>query len=149
MTTTEKPARREKRTNVWIGATSVSLLVYAGFIALSVMQPWAVWIAILAAAAAVAVVFAVFWMASLDEAAQQAHYVAWYWGGSAGLVVSMLVFLALMPQMLRPEGLAGAFAVVPGMTPASVGFLAGLLLGVVPAVLGDVIWWIALWRRRG
>lgn len=39
------------------------------------------------------------WMSSIDEAAQEAHKWAWYWGGSGGLAVGgVLVIMAGLPQ---------------------------------------------------
>ena len=39
------------------------------------------------------------WMRSIDEAAQEAHKSAWYWGGSAGMAVGgvLLVIAAAQP----------------------------------------------------
>lgn len=39
------------------------------------------------------------WMTSIDEAAQEAHKWAWYWGGSGGMAVGgVLVIMASLPQ---------------------------------------------------
>lgn len=142
--TIERSTRREKRTMLWIAATMLSLLLYAGLAVFSLFQPWAIWAAM--AAAAVALGFGAMWAASLDEAAQQAQYVSWYWGGSAGLGFSVLVFLAIMPHMQQPEALASAFG---GMQfSAGLGFAAGFLLGIVPLVLGYVISWAVISIRR-
>ena len=38
------------------------------------------------------------WMRSIDEAAQEAHKSAWYWGGSAGLAIGgVALILAMLP----------------------------------------------------
>ena len=39
------------------------------------------------------------WMSSIDEAAQEAHKWAWFWGGSGGMAVGgVLVIMASLPQ---------------------------------------------------
>lgn len=39
------------------------------------------------------------WMKSLDEAAQEAHKWSWYWGGSVGMAVGMvLILVGSLPQ---------------------------------------------------
>ncbi|WP_313002893.1 hypothetical protein [Brevundimonas sp.] len=39
------------------------------------------------------------WMRSIDEAAQEAHKWAWFWGGSSGMAVGgVFVILASLPQ---------------------------------------------------
>lgn len=148
MTTTEKQIPREKRTQLWIIATALSLLVYGALVTLSLFQPWALWLAM--AVAVVGVGFGVLWVVSLDEAAQHAHYVSWYWGGSLGLGFAALILLAMTPHMLRPGGLTPAFDVLPGMNVApTLGFMAGYMLGVLPPVLGYLIWWGVISLRRG
>ncbi len=141
MPATIRPAgRRMKRKTLFIIATSVSMLVYLVLLPLSQMQPWLVWPAL--TAALLGIVFAGFWMSSIDEAAQQAHYIAWFWGGSVGLLVSMLVFVT---AVLRPE----TFAPVLSMLGASRTFAAGIAVGIIPPVLIYAVWWAVLWLRRG
>lgn len=149
MTTTQidKRSNREKRKSLGMIGTAVCLVVYGAFLSQTLDHAWAIWLAI--AAAVAMVLFAVVWVAALDEAAQQAHYVAWYWGGSAGLAISVLVFLALLPTMLNPVALEAPLARLPVAMGTSFGFLVGFVLGVVPATLGYVIWWVAVWMRRG
>ncbi len=131
---------RMKRKTLYIAATAICMLAYVGLVLASAAQSWLVWPAL--ALALLAIVFACFWMASLDEAAQQAHYIAWYWGGSAGLIVSMLAFVTVM---LRPAAFAETLAPLGGDET----FAAGIVVGVLPAVIGYAIWWAVLWRRRG
>lgn len=46
-----------------------------------------------------AVGFGARWMKSIDEAAQEAHKWSWYWGGSVGMAVGMvLILLGTLPQ---------------------------------------------------
>jgi hypothetical protein len=137
---------REKRITRSI-ATAVTLLaLYTLLVIGSLFQPWLIVPAIVAALASV--IAAVFWMRALDEAKQQAHYVAWYWGGSAGLTFSMLGFLALLPLMLQPDAFQRAFTLAPELPPGTLIFLAGFSLGAFPAGIGYLIWWAAIWARR-
>jgi len=133
-------SRRMQRKTLYIIATFVSMLAYAVLLTFSDTQPLLIWPAL--AAALLGIVFACLWVTSLDEVALQAHYVAWFWGGNAGLLVSMLVFVAaaLSPQVFEPM----LSALGAGET-----FVAGIVVGVVPAVIGYAIWWAVLWLRRG
>ena len=63
--------------------------------------PWLLAMAI--AFALVAIIFAFLWVRALDEAKQQAHYIAWYWGGSAGLGFSALVLVGFLPFIVQPD----------------------------------------------
>ena len=140
MFSTARPAKRMKRKTLYIIATAVSMLAYALLLVLSNAAPWLVWPAI--GAAVLGIVFACFWVVSLDEAAQQAHYISWFWGGSAGLVVSMLMFVAVA---LRPEAFEPALA---ELTSANA-FAGGIVFGILPPTVGYSIWWVVLWLRRG
>jgi hypothetical protein len=140
MTSNARPAKRMKRKTLYILATLISIFVYTALVVFSHSQPWLVWPAM--AVALVSVVFACFWMVALDEAAQQAHYISWYWGGSAGLLLSMLLFVAVV---LRPE----AFEPILAELGVSYAFAGGIALGLLPPTIGYVIWWIVLWLRRG
>jgi hypothetical protein len=134
------PKSRMKRKTLYIAATMLAMLAYAVLLLLANEQSWLVWPAL--GAALLGVVFACLWVTSLDEAAQQAHYIAWFWGGNAGLLASMLVFLAVV---LRPHAFEGWLS---GLGASDI-FGAGIVLGVVPAVLGYGLWWAVLWLRRG
>jgi hypothetical protein len=128
-----------KRKTHYLIATVVSVAAYGVLTVLSRGQPWLVWPAFGALVAIL--VFACLWMAALDEAAQQAHYIAWYWGGSAGIGVSML---ALITVVLRPDALAPLLS--PFSAPET--FAAGIMCGLMPPAVGYAIWWGALWLRR-
>jgi hypothetical protein len=140
MTSNARPAKRMKRKTLYIIATCISMLAYAALLVLSNAEPWLVWPAM--AAAVLGIVFACFWVVALDEAAQQAHYISWFWGGSAGLVVSMLMFVAVA---LRPEAFEPALSELG----ASSSFAAGIVFGIIPPTVGYAIWWVVLWLRRG
>ncbi len=140
MTSNPPRARRMKRKTLYIAATCACILVYGVFVALADAQPWLIWPAI--GMMLLSMVFACFWMAALDEAAQQAHYIAWYWGGTAGIMVSMLLFVAVA---LRPA----AFEPVLAVLGVPYSFAAGIAAGLLPPSLGYAIWWAVLWLRRG
>jgi hypothetical protein len=140
MTSNGRPAKRMKRKTLYIIATGVSMLAYAVLLVFSNAAPWLVWPAM--AAAVMGIVFACFWVVALDEAAQQAHYISWFWGGSAGLLVSMLMFVAVA---LRPE----AFEPALSKLGAANAFAGGIAFGVLPPTIGYAIWWVVLWLRRG
>lgn len=137
--TTKAPARMKRKT-IYIAATLISIAVYTAFVVLSRSEPWLIWPAI--GVALLSVVFACFWMIGLDEAAQQAHYISWFWGGSAGLLVAML---ALVAVVLRP----GAFEPFLGELGLANSFAAGIVVGLIPPTIGYAIWWVVLWLRRG
>ena len=135
-----RPASRMKRKTFYIGATSASMIAYVGLMLASHTQPWLIWPGL--AAAILSMIFACFWVATLDEAAQQAHYIAWFWGGNAGLLISVLGLIAVA---LQPA----AFDPVLSALGAPRSFAAGIAFGVLPPVIGYAIWWAVLWMRRG
>lgn len=140
MTTRVRPARRMKRKTLYIVATVAFLVLYGLFVMLSGEQPWLIWPGL--GAMLVSTVFACLWMTTLDEAARQAHYISWFWGGSAGLMVSLLLLVA---AVLRPE----AFETMLAPLDVTHSFTAGIVCAVAPATFGYLIWWIVLWLRRG
>jgi uncharacterized membrane protein YfcA len=139
MTSTARP-KRMKRKTLYIIATTACIAAYAALVLLSHIQAWLIWPAL--ALALLSVVLACLWMVALDEAAQQAHYISWFWGGSAGLLFSMLILVAVV---LRPE----AFHAFMAEIGPSYSFAAGIMAGLLPPTIGYVIWWIMLWLRRG
>jgi hypothetical protein len=74
----------------------------------------------------------------LDEAAREAHKWAWYWGGSAGLVAVLALFLLGDRgfDIVASLGLTNSF---------ESGIKAVLLLEVVSYLLAWAYWWL---RRR-
>ena len=140
MSANARPAKRMKRKTLYIIATFVSMVGYGALLVLSHAQPWLVWPAL--GFALLGMVFACFWVVALDEAAQQAHYIAWFWGGNAGLLLSMMVFVA---AVLAPQAFEPVLSVLGGDET----FAAGIVVGVLPAVIGYAIWWAVLWLRRG
>jgi hypothetical protein len=142
-----RSSTRERRKSLSMALTGVFMLLYAGSLtadlALDANLFWLTVIFIVATGAC-----AVVWARTLDEAKLNAHYVAWYWGGSAGLMVSALIFVALTPTLITPNGLDGL--VPPAFAPfaTNLSFGAGLVLGMFPAMIGYLIWWGVLWAQR-
>lgn len=93
-----------------------------------------------------ATLFNIKWMRSIDEAAQEAHKSAWFWGGTAGMSVGM-VFLVLaslsqaetmrLPSMFSERTDPAAY-----MATGAFGILFLMLIGYGLAWLW---WW---WSRR-
>jgi hypothetical protein len=95
-----------------------------------------------AVAFAAATPFVIVWWRRLDEAAREAHKFAWYWGGSAGMVVVAIAFNVLM---------------APGSNIVTAEFLGAdrprdlVAIGMAAVLLSQVIgytvawagWWIA------
>ncbi|MES1158495.1 MAG: hypothetical protein ABUL42_01235 [Terricaulis silvestris] len=143
---TQPASSRTRRKHFYMAACAVSLAAYAVLVlADRLLAADLTWLVIGAAFAAIAFGFA--WISALDEVATQAQYVAWYWGGSAGLALSMLILLALL---LPGFGVAhgGLHIVIPGLPGESAAFFAGYALATLPAVVGFLIWWAIYWLRR-
>ena len=87
------------------------------------------------------------WMKAIDEAAQEAHKSAWYWGGSVGMAVGgVLVILATLPGA---EDLA--LPSVLGRTDPAAYAAAGAFAMLTLMLIGyGVVWaWWWLSRTRG
>lgn len=86
------------------------------------------------------------WMRTIDEAAQEAHKSAWYWGGTAGLAVGgVLLIMATLPQAetLKLPSLFSERA-----DPAAylaTGAFAMLTLMLIGYLIAWAWWW---WKRR-
>lgn len=86
------------------------------------------------------------WMRSIDEAAQEAHKSAWYWGGSAGLAVGgVFIILAALPQAARWGGLPALWGRSDPAAYAATGAFALMTL----MMAGYGIAWAIWWRMRG
>lgn len=85
------------------------------------------------------------WMRNIDEAAQEAHKWAWYWGGTSGMAAAgVLVIMANLPQTaaLRLPSLLG-----DRTDPAA--YLASGAFGMMGALLvGYMVAWGWWWMRR-
>jgi hypothetical protein len=150
MVSSELSSGRMQRKNRYITATLASFAAYAILVVWSLQTPILLWPAI--AMSVVSMGLACLWVREIDEAAQQAHFISWFWGGSLGLGISVLVFLAVVARVGAPGGIESAFSFVPERLPASIGvflgFVTGFVLGCMPAVIGYVVWWSVLSLRR-
>ena len=85
------------------------------------------------------------WMRSIDEAAQEAHKSAWYWGGSSGMAVGgILVCLATLPQ-------AGSIHIpswLDGRTDPAAYAAAGAFGMMLLMLIGYLVVWAWWWFAR-
>jgi len=86
------------------------------------------------------------WMSSIDEAAQEAHKWAWYWGGSSGMAVGgALVIMASLPQAAAINIPAWYSDRVDPAAYAATGAFAMLTLMLIGYGVAWAWWW---WARR-
>lgn len=84
----------------------------------------------------------------LDEVGKQAHYLAWWWGGSLalGLGAAALAAASLSDVSFAPvEALIGRGF---GDTEGATMFMAGVMSALLLLVAGYALWWAAFWLRR-
>jgi len=88
------------------------------------------------------------WMLSIDEAAQEAHKSAWYWGGSAGMAVGAVL---LVIAMVEPVAATIDLPAVMGRTDPAAYAAAGAFAILSLMLIGyGVVWtWWWLSRSRG
>ena len=80
------------------------------------------------------------WWSRLDEAAREAHKWAWYWGGSSGMLVGLVLMLVLTT---RPADIA----IPASQTPADlVG--AGMIIILSFQLVGYGLAWAWWWLGR-
>lgn len=117
---------------------ALSMVLYTVAILGGFWAEWLTWVGI--GFALMGISFASGWVMSLDEAARQAHYTSWYWGGSAGLMASVLILFALAPQLMSSDGWEALRSPAPIFADTSYAFVMGLGLGVGPALIGYLLW---------
>jgi hypothetical protein len=156
MADTSKPGAVQRRRHTWAAPALAASFALAAGLALGLLQGGEarlyesaplVWIAITLALVAGSFVAGAIWFGAIDELAQQAHYVAWYWGGSVGLCVAAFLLLsapALFPLIDAPAIIGRAL----GAADASTGFIAGVAVSIGALVLGYAAWWLVFWLRR-
>ena len=98
-------------------------------------------IAVMAATLAVSI----WWWRRLDEAAREAHKWAWYWGGSAGMVVGLAAILTLTTRDVDLARFLPADANPGDMIVG--GMMSILLFQLTGYTLAWAWWWLA--RMRG
>jgi len=85
------------------------------------------------------------WMRSVDEAAQEAHKSAWYWGGCAGLCIGGVgIVLANLPQSAEWR----IPSLIPGRTDPVAYLASGATALGVLMVVGYLVVWAWWWLAR-
>lgn len=91
-----------------------------------------------------AVWIAVAWMRSIDEAAQEAHKAAWYWGGTAGLALGGVpIILATLPHAESID-----FPTLWGRTDPAAYAATGAFAILALMTVGYIVVWAWWWMRR-
>ncbi|MBL8547092.1 MAG: hypothetical protein JNL81_11550 [Hyphomonadaceae bacterium] len=143
----QRRSPRERRKTLLTVLTFVFMTLYAvSFTADLLLEINLFWLTIALVLACTVCAFG--WARLLDEGKINAHYVAWYWGGSAGLMVSSLIFVSLAPVLVSPNGMDAFIPQQLAAFATNLSFAAGFLLAMIPAAIGYVAWWIVLVSRR-
>jgi len=88
------------------------------------------------------------WMLSIDEAAQEAHKSAWYWGGSAGMAVGgVLMVIAMVEPVAATIDLPALMGRTDPVAYAAAGAFAMLTLMLIGYGVVWTWWWLS--RSRG
>lgn len=77
------------------------------------------------------------WWRLLDEVAQEAHKFAWYWGGSAGIMVACLVMILVERGVIPAPMIMG-----PSVSDA---FSAGAVTVLMSQLAGYLVAWAGWW----
>ena len=85
------------------------------------------------------------WMRSIDEAAQEAHKWAWYWGGSCGMAVGGVIALMAVPQRAASLDLP---SLLPDRTDPAAYLVTGAALMVLMMIAGYGVAWAVWWLKR-
>lgn len=83
----------------------------------------------------------VWWWMKADEAVREAHKWAWYWGGTLGMCVGVVLLL-----------LSGAYpgdGPLPPQVSQSTAMTTGACVVLVPMMLGYGVAWVAWWLSKG
>ncbi|MGD9981779.1 MAG: hypothetical protein AB7H66_03805 [Hyphomonadaceae bacterium] len=139
------PSVRKTWRRYLIGGASMVLFVIAAMM-VHVIGEIAALIAL--PAALLAMWFCVAAFIGLDELAQRAHYVAWFWGGSLGLYTLPILGLIAVPFGFWDGGLAGLSERLWGEATIETGFFTGILVALAPPLIGYVVWWSVFWLRN-
>jgi hypothetical protein len=98
------------------------------------------------AAMAVGLWISLKWMASIDEAAREAHKWAWFWGGSSGMAVGgILVIMASLPQSQALRIPAWYADRTDPAAYAATGAFGMMILMIIGYAIAWGWWW---WARR-
>lgn len=87
---------------------------------------------------------AIQWWKKIDEASKEAHKIAWFFGGSIGIFISML--LAVLNILFDGAVLNGLAAGIRGAQ--NYAFELGITTCLTFAGLGYMIYWAIWWKQR-
>jgi hypothetical protein len=145
MTSHSYQRRNAVRMAGWIGAIALMF----GAIALEPIVGEPATIGLVSVGAVLALGLCTYAFLRLDELAQRAHYVAWFWGGTLGFaVVALLLLLGLTTGLADMDALHALAANWLGGDSFVHGVSLGMLLLGAPMLVGYAIWWTVFWLRR-
>ncbi|MFN9925351.1 MAG: hypothetical protein ACK53I_00235 [Phenylobacterium sp.] len=102
-------------------------------------EPWLI-LLLLVGAVVASLAVSLFWWRQLDEVAREAHKFAWYWGGSCGLALGLVLLVVVDVGSLAPPLLEG--------NSAREGFVAGALSVMLAQIVGYGAAWAGWWLAR-
>ena len=84
------------------------------------------------------------WMRSIDEAAQEAHKAAWYWGGSGGMALGCMgLIIASTPGIEIP-----IVSILPDRSDPAAYAVTGAFGMLLLMLLGYIVAWAWWWLTR-
>lgn len=153
MQQTKSQPRSRRLQAVYIGialfavGVAVGLLDEAWLARFATERPWIV-IAGCLMLTGFAIAGSAAYMRGIDELAQRAHYIAWYWGGSVGLTLLLFLLVAwpALAQVVDIEALTAPLSRLYGEPGGE--FLGGVVASIVALTLGYSGWWVVYWLRK-
>lgn len=89
------------------------------------------------------------YFANMDELSQRAHYIAWFWGATAGLgVLGIALFYTLFAGVDLGAVIAPLAERYWGGADVRGGFAAGVSVALLLQLVGAVLWWAGYWLRK-
>lgn len=123
------------------GGGFILLILAVVFARIGAQDDWAMWVAaVLGMIAAVWLGGA--WMASIDEAAQEAHKWSWYWGGSVGMAAGGVLLIVAMTPIARGWTVPVIIEPASPAAYAATGAVGMLLVMVTGYLLAWGLWWL-------
>ncbi|MBY0562744.1 MAG: hypothetical protein K2P58_01060 [Hyphomonadaceae bacterium] len=145
----QRPAvSKQQRKNLYLIGTLVATVIMVAGAAIAGRVSVPVGLALVLPAMVAVFAFSFLWFAALDELAQRAHYEAWFWGGSTGLLVAPLLIVSALLTGGQSDLVELALTYFGGGDNAREAFLNGVMVAIVPPVIGYGIWWLVFWLRK-
>lgn len=140
---------RMQRKDLYMAAATIGITLVVGVpFLVQLFGPMAAWL--FPPGALLALVCGVGWFVSLDEVAQRAHYEAYFWGGSCGLLALGLgagaVALFGGPQLL--SSIDALVVRLWGEASAFNGVALGIIVAMLFSTIGYAFWWTGFWLRN-